>query len=71
MCKSQNTTLQYLTFNTTKYFVNYCSYITNSVQNNHNIYSQTEIMSILNKFQQQTEQKNKKNNLKTPKHQEG
>lgn len=51
-----------------KYFVNYCGYITNSVQNNHNIYSQTEITAILNKFQRQTE---KKNNLKTPKHQEG
>lgn len=58
-----------------KYFVNYCGYITNSVQNNHNIYSQNEITFILNKFQLQIKQTKKKKkfkrNKKTPKHQEG
>lgn len=49
-----------------KYFVNYCGYITNSVQNNHNIFSRNEITSILNKFQWQIEQKDK--NEKKKKH---
>lgn len=51
-----------------KYFVNYCGYITNSVQNNHNIYSRNEITSILNKFQWQIEQNKTKQKIKQKKH---